>query len=139
MVDGAVGGARPAPAQTGADLVGRYVDEEGRVDGLTPLGQGVVEGAGLLGGAGEPVEQRARGRVGPVEALAQHADGDLVGDEFTAVHVALGEQTQLRPAAHVLAEHVAGGDVHEAGRLDETGGLGAFAGAGGAEQDDVHR
>ena len=107
-------------------------------DLLAALRQGVVQGARLLDGAGEAVQQAAGFGVGAAEALEQHADRDFVRDELAAVHVLLGQDAEFGAIADVFAEHVAGGDVDEAGGLDDAGGLGALSGAGGAEQDDVH-
>ena len=71
------------------------------------------------------------------EAVEQHGDGQLIGDEFAALHVALRLLAQLGLIADVLAEHVAGGEVEQFGVVGDRGGLGAFAGAGRAKQDDV--
>ncbi len=50
----------------------------------------VVEHAGLRDGAREAVEQEAAGRVRLGEPVADHLDGDVVGDQVAAVHVGLG-------------------------------------------------
>ena len=72
-----------------------------------------------------------------VEAIQQHRDRQLVRHQLATLHVALRFLPQLRLAAHVFAEHVAGSEVEQSGALGEVDGLGAFAGAGGTEQDDV--
>ena len=135
--DCAAVGAAPASAEAAEDFVVADVDEQRGGDLGVLGGEGVAEGLGLLGGAGEAVEQAAEFGVVAAEAVEQHLDGELVGDEFAALHVALGFLAEFRLVADIFAEHVAGGEVEEAGALGELEGLGAFAGAGGSEQDDV--
>jgi hypothetical protein len=69
--------------------------------------------------------------------VAQHADGHLVGHEPPLGHIGLGLAAQGRIVPHLIAEKVSGGDVVESVMLDESGGLGALAGTGGAEKDEV--
>ena len=138
VVDGAVGGAGPAAAEAGDDFLGADVDKEDVVDLLATCCEDVVEGVGLGDGAGKAIEQTAGGGVGLVEAVEQHADGDVVGDEGAFVDVGLGGTAEVGPTTQVVAKHVAAGDVGESGGVGQVLSLGPFAGAGGSEQDAVH-
>jgi hypothetical protein len=93
---------------------------------------------GLRDGAGEAVEQEPDLGVGLGQPVLHHRDGDLVGDEVTGVHVGLGLPAQLRLAADVRPEDVAGRDRRDA----EPGGddlrLGALSRSRGTQQDDAH-
>ena len=61
----------------------------------------------------------------------------LVGDQLAGVHVALRLLAELGLPATRGAQHVAGRDVRQAEVLGQERGLGALAGAGRAEQDEV--
>src|SRR3990172_7807719 len=127
MVDGAAVAAREAPTQAGYPLLARHADICHRADSLALLGQGPIQGSSLLQGAGEAVQDTAPTAVILVQPLQEHADGYIVGDELAPVHVLFGPQSQLRPAAYPLPEHVAGRDMAQAQLLGKEGGLGPFA------------
>jgi hypothetical protein len=96
----------------------------------------VAQRVGLPDRAGEAVEQEA------VVALAldlghDHLDHQLVRNEVAVAHVLLGLLAQVAAVLAVLAQHVARGDVGEVEVLAQPRGLGALAGAGRAEQEEV--
>ena len=72
------------------------------------------------------------------QALGHDADDDLVGDQLARVHIGLGLQPDGRAVLDGGAEDVAGGDGGDAQLGTEDLSLGAFAGAGGAQQDQLH-
>ena len=86
---------------------------------------------------GNPSEQEAGLSVGLRETFAHDADDDLVGDKCTGLHELLRRQPHLAACGDRGAQHVAGGDVRQREAGVDTLGLRAFAGAGGAQKDDV--
>ena len=139
VVDAAVLGAGPAAAEAGTDGVRADVDEEGVVDLLIAAGEGLVQGAGLLDGAGEAVEEAAAGGVGAVEAVEQQGDGDVVGTSsprFMYCWARAPSAVPLRTLSRNMSP-VATRARPVAWAMPR--GLCAFAGAGGSEQDEVHR
>ena len=100
------------------------------------LGEHAVERRGLVERAREAVEHEARGGVRLRDALGEHADRDVVGHERAAVQVARAPRAPSGvPSAHVLAEHVARGDVRHAAGSGHGGRLGALPCTGRAEQE----
>ena len=79
----------------------------------------------------EAVAERAAGR----EALLDHADHDLVGNELAAVHVALGLEPERGALLRLRAEELSRGEMGDAEVLAEARRLSPFAGALLAEQN----
>ena len=94
----------------------------------------VVEGARLVDGAREAVEEDALLGVGAVEAVEQHADGELVRHQRALVDEGFRLHAELRLVANVLAEEIAGGHVGDARLLRDQRRLCAFACARRSEQ-----
>lgn len=101
------------------------------------LGQQLVEALGLGHRAREAVEDKAGGLRIALQGIANHADNYLIGHEQTLIHQLFGLQTQLGTFGNLGAEEVASAQVHEVVLGNELLALGAFARAGGAEEDDV--
>ena len=93
------------------------------------------------------LEEVARKAVQKVAALAvrlrepafDDLTGDFVGNELPLVRIGLGEQADLGAALDVVAEDVTRGDVRQPEFIGDARSLCAFSGAGGAQQDDVHK
>ena len=134
----AAGRAADASTQAARDFLVRDIDQHGHGDLVALRGQRLVERPGLLDRAREAVEQAAGLRVVAADALEQHADRDVVGDEFALVHVGLSQVAQLGAVAQVLAEHVAGREVQQPSAFGGLNRLCAFASAGRAKQNDIH-
>ena len=129
--------ADPAAAEAGHQIGLRDLDVRRDVHPAAAVGEGLVEDLGLSGVAREAVEQDALRGVRLGQPLEEHVDRHRIGDEFAAVHVALGGEAQRRPVADGGPEQVAGGDVGQAEPLGQDLGLRPLAGAGGAEKDDA--
>ena len=135
MVEVAVAALPAAGEPLHDDVVRRLDQQRGREpppDALELLGQRV----GLLGGAGEAVEQEAVGAV-LLDLVEDHADDQLVRDELALLHVRRGLAPELRLLLAVLAQEVARADVGQPEVVLQAGGLGALAGAGWTQQDEV--
>ena len=63
------------------------------------------------------------------DALGDHVDDDVVGDELAGIHDRLDPLPELAARGDRGAQHVAGGELNEAVRLLEPLCLGPFAGA----------
>ena len=87
----------------------------------------------LLHRPGEAIEQHAALRVGPLQPLAEHRNRDFIRHQRATGHELLGAQAKRGPAAEVLPEEIAGGDVPEAQFCFDIRGLGPLAGPGRAE------
>src|SRR5205823_3922474 len=81
----------------------------------------------------EPVGQRPARR----QALFDHADHYVVGDELTRVHVALRLEPERGARLRLRAEQITGGHVREPVMLGETLRLRPLAGTLLAEQDET--
>ena len=101
------------------------------------FGQGLAQSVGLDGIAGEAVEQEAFAGVLLADALADHAEDHLVGDQLAGVHVLLRLLAQLRALGYLGAQHVARGDVGQGEIRLQALGLSALAGAGGTQQYEI--
>ena len=97
----------------------------------------LAERLGLADRPREAVEDEAVGGLGPLDALADHPDDHLVGHEPALVHVLLGGLAELGALLDGGPEDVAGRVVGQPEVLLEALPLGALAGAGRAEQDQI--
>ena len=96
-----------------------------------------VQSLGLRDGAGEAVHEEALGGVGFLQPVLDDADDHAVGDQVAGVHVLLGFQAHGGLVLDRVAQDVAGGDVGDAVLGHDTAGLGALAGSGRAQQDEI--
>ena len=119
VVDVARGLADPAAGQADHEVLGRHVDLEGSVDPGVALREGGVERLGLGAVAREAVEDHAAAGVGLGEARLEHPDGDVVGHELAALHVAARLQPDRRAVTDRSPEQVARGDVRQLESLAE--------------------
>src|SRR5512139_1700610 len=124
-------------SQPAHDLLLGDVDQDGRRDLPVQLDHPGVEGLGLRPGAGETVEDEAISRLIPLQALGDHADDHLVGDEVAPVHVLLRLLAHLGPLLDRGAQDVAGGVVRQPEVLLQALALGSLAAAGRAQEDQV--
>ena len=111
------------------ELVGGDVDLDGELDLAALLAQDVVEGLGLGAVAREAVEDDALRRIALGEPVQEHPDGDVVGHELAAVHVAARLQPDRRAVADGGPEQVARRDVRQPEVPREGRRLGPLAGA----------
>ncbi len=73
-----------------------------------------------------------------MKPLLDDADDDLVRHQGALVHVLLGLRPHGCTRLDRRAEHVAGGDLHDAVLFGEALGLRAFARGRGTKQDEIH-
>ena len=101
--------------------------------------EGAIERFCLPDGTREAVEHQAGGRVGLLDALEQHADGELVRDEVALRHELLRLEAELRALSSGVAEHVAGRNVQQRLPLREDACLCALTDARQSEEDETHQ
>ena len=77
-------------------------------------------------------------RIFAANALEEHLDGHFVRDEVSLVHERFRQHAKLRLVAHVLAEHVPGGDMQQLRGVGNALRLRALAGAWRSEKNDKH-
>ena len=116
------------------EILRRHVDQDGPVDAAAALGKGGIERLGLGPRPGKAVEDGAPGGIGLVEAVEEHPDGDVVGHELAAVHVATGVAADGGALSEGRSEEVAGGDVRDPETLAQDLGLGPLPRAWGTEE-----
>ena len=134
-VIGAAGGhVHAAAAHAIDDLAVRHVDLEHEVD----RDAGILHGIGLRNGAGEAVEHVTVLAIGLLEAILDQTDDDVVANQAAGIHDLLGLQAQRGAGLDGGAQHVAGGNLRNAEFFLDEVGLGALAGAGGAQQNQSH-
>jgi hypothetical protein len=133
-----VGPARALAAldEAAHELVVGDVDHDHVADRAHLGGEDPVEDLGLGHAPRVAVEDGAVGHVVALEPLLDHGVGHVVAHELAGGQDRLDLEPERRPAGLVVAEHVARGDVRDAQGVLEAHGLGAFAAARGAEQDD---
>jgi hypothetical protein len=124
--------ALPAPADPLDERFVGHVDQQ-RGGDL----RDVAERLGLRERAGKAVEQEVPRLA--LEPLADHRGHERVGYEVTLLHVARGLAPELGVAPALLTQQLAGRDVGERERRAERLGLGALAGAGRTQQDQMQR
>src|SRR5439155_15084576 len=86
----------------------------------------------------EAVEDEAFLGVRLLQPALRRADDDVVGHELTRVHVRLRLLPEVRALRDVVPQDVAGRDVRHAEVRRKLRGLGSFARAGRAEEDESH-
>src|SRR5437867_2578618 len=119
-------------------LLDRDAKVDHPVEALAQLDHERVEGVGLGNGTRKAVDDEARLAVRLAEAVADHADHDLVGDVLARSEDGLRLATELGAGGDLRPEHVAGGDVRDAELRAEHVGLGPLSGPGRAIQQQIH-
>src|SRR5690606_28531264 len=114
------------------------VHQDGGVQRLAEADQHLVQGLRLRDVAREAVHDEAVLRVRALEALADDAEHDLVGDQLAGVHRGLGLPAQRRAGGQRLAQQVAGGNLRYVVFLDQLLGLSPLARTGRSKQHDSH-
>jgi hypothetical protein len=102
------------------------------------LDAGGLHGVGLRDGAREAVEQEAVGAVGLRDAFLDQADDDVVADQAAASITFLAARPSGVPALTAARSMSPVEICGNAVLLADERGLRAFAGAGGAQQDQSH-
>ena len=102
------------------------------------LDQGVPEGLRLDEIAGEAVEEPSLGAIRLFQAIEDHGDGDLIGNELAAVDIILRFFTEFRAFFDVVSEDDASLDMGYAEFLLDNRPLGAFAAAVGSKNENIH-
>ena len=138
VVDGAGVGVGAAPDDALHDEAVGNLEQHDRIELHACAGQRDIECLGLRAGTWEAVEHEAGSGILLADALHDHADDDGIGDQIAPLHVAVGLDAQRRSLFHRCPQHVAAGDVGDGKVFDQTGGLGAFSGARGANKDHTH-
>ena len=118
-------------------LVVRHHESDHRRHGHAFCIEKSVEGGSLGTGAREPIENEAGGVWMGVDLRFEHADGHVIRNERTRLHVGGRELTELRAAAQVGPKNIAGAQVNQAIVVYEEGALGAFARPRRAKQNEV--
>ena len=77
-------------------------------------------------------------QVAPAETFRHQRQDVGIGDQVAAPQAVLDQAAELGALGHGVAQHVAGGDVDDPVGLLQPAGLGALAGAGGPEEDQLH-
>ncbi|MCY1370720.1 hypothetical protein D9M69_578240 [compost metagenome] len=126
---------RAAAAHAVDDGVERHV----KFQHVVQLHAGGLHGVGLGNGAGKTVEQETVGAVRLGNAFLDQVDDEIVTDEAAGFHHGLGLYAQGGARLHGCAQHVTGGNLGDAVFLADERGLGAFASAGSAQQNQSHR
>jgi hypothetical protein len=72
-----------------------------------------------------------------LDLVENHLDHEVVRHELALVHVGLGLAAEVGLLGHVLTQQVARGDVGQVEVIAQACGLGAFAGPGRTEEDEV--
>mmetsp|Transcript_21294 Transcript_21294/g.43795 ORF Transcript_21294/g.43795 Transcript_21294/m.43795 type:complete len:248 (+) Transcript_21294:315-1058(+) len=116
------------------DFVGN-VEEQEAIGGTASFGKGL----GLGGGSRESIEQPTLFlAIGFLETITDDTDDDLVGDEFSAVHVFLGLNTDFGSGGDSGTKHVSGRQVDNTEFLLDNFTLGALSTGRSTGDDDVY-
>ncbi|MNP30027.1 hypothetical protein D3C76_1230820 [compost metagenome] len=124
---------------TTGDAADDFLVVHGDLDHVVDGHAGVLQGFSLGDGARETVEEEAVGAIGLGDALLDQVDDQVIGNQATGVHHALGLQAQLGAGLDRCAQHVAGGNLRNAELLGDETGLSTFAGTRGPQQNHAHR
>ena len=89
-------------------------------------------------GAGEPVEDEPVRRIVFGDALAEHGDGDLVGDVAAGGHDLVDLVPEVGASRDVVPEHRASRDVGDAETLRNVCRLSPLAGPGWPDEEQPH-
>jgi len=102
------------------------------------LHEGIPERLGLGQISRETIQKPAFLAVIFLQSVQDHRDGDLIGNEFPPVDVALGLFAQFRPFLDVFTEDHARFNVGHAEFLLYDRSLGSLAASIGSKNEDVH-
>ena len=90
------------------------VSSQHDADGLSALGQHLLQRLGLCDGAGESVEDDTFRVLQPVQCGGQHIHDEVVRQQLALVNVALGRLAQFGAVLDLCTQHVARRDVVDA-------------------------
>ena len=134
MIARAAASADAAPGHTLFNRGVRDLDIDHAVD----LNAHLIQRLGLRHSAREAVEDESVFAVIRGKALLDDADDHIVRDQRAAFHIGFCAQSHFRPIPERLADNVARADRGDAETLADDFRLGAFAGAGSAEEYQFH-
>ena len=110
VVDTSAGRGPPSRNAPEEHRLGRF-QERGGVDGASLAGEHAIQRLGLRDGPRKAVEDHAPFRIHGAQMRAHEVDDDVVGNEFTRVHVPLRLVAQRCPRAAGGAQQVPRRDV----------------------------
>ena len=133
MVGAAALGAHTAAGQAvDDDIVGR-INIERHID----MGN-LIQRFRLSDGAREAIQNIAMLAIRLGQTFLDHGNDHLIGNQLALVNIALGVQTRGGLLADCTAEHIAGGNLRDAQLLHQSLRMRALAGAGGAQENNIH-
>src|SRR5262245_60987690 len=115
------------------------VHDDHCIERLAAILEQAVKSLGLGYRTRKTVEDEASTAGILIEALSDQLDDEIVGNEVTALHDLAGSAAELAAGSNRGSQHVPRRELGERTGVFEQLRLGAFARAGRAEQDQVHR
>ena len=110
-----------------------------QVDDLIDLDTKLLKRFGLSDDARHTIQNKTVRTVGSGQALLDDAKDDFIRNERTRVHKTLCFQPHRGTVLNGGTQDVAGGNGGDVQLIGQDLGIGAFAGARGAQQDQFHR
>jgi hypothetical protein len=110
-----------------------------RIQPEATLSQQAIERLGLRNRAREPVKHKAALGVRPIDPFGNDRNHHVVGNQFAAVHDALGAQADRGAGSDGRAQHVAGRQLNNPVLGDQALRLRALPRPRRAEQNQPHR
>ena len=121
------------------DTLNDFFVIDGDFDHVIQFHAGFHQGFSLRNGARKTVEQETVGAIGLADAFLDQVDDQVIGNQTTAVHDALGDQAQFGAGLDRGTQHVAGGDLRDTEFFGDELSLSTFTGPGSSQQNDAHR
>ena len=90
-------------------------------------------------GARVAVEDEAAGAIGRIDALGDDGVDDVIGHQFACIHHGLGAFADIGAGGNRGAQHIAGGQLRDRMRLDQTLGLSPLPRARRSQKYKSHR
>ena len=134
MIGSAAALADTAAGQSLFDVFIGHFDVDDPVDFHTH----VIQCLCLDNGAGEAIQNESILAVIFVQALLDHADDYIVGDQSAGFHIGFGLQPHLGFILQCFTDDVSGTDSRNMQVITDHLSLCAFAGAGCAEKNQLH-
>ncbi len=139
VVDGVVHAARGLVNATACDTLDDFFVFHRDFNHGIQLDTSRHQGFGLRNGARETVEQETVGTVRLRDTVLDQGNDQVIGNQATGVHDALGLNAQLGACFYRSAQHVTGGDLWNAEFFSDELCLSTFTGPGSSQQNDAHR